>query len=201
LIFCEESYISINFIKKLVKKMGKQIKKRHIQFSHVVMRRKIVKTIGLDTSVFVDMALKEPMCYIHNAKIIKRGGLYVSYYVIQEAWGILVHIKKVDKRKAGLLINRFIERNKIEVIRKKDITETQVNSYFDLLKKQEEVNKNIQIKGSKDSDLMIISIYKTANIDCIFTRNTFDFQKACEYLDIEIERQLTDTQFMLKKLR
>ncbi len=164
-------------------------------------RSNIIRKVGLDTNVFVDMILKEPNFYINNAKIIRRGGLFVNYYVIQEAWGILVHVRKIDKKRAGELIDRFVEKNNVKVIRKKDISEEQVKSYFDLLKKQEELHKNIEISGNKDSDLLIISIYKTAGIDCIFTRNTFDFQRACKYIGLEIERQFTNTQFMLRRLK
>lgn len=164
-------------------------------------RGNIIRKVGLDSGVFVDMILKEHGFYIHDAKIIKRGGLFVSYYVIQEAWGILVHFKKIERKIAGEIIDRFIERNKLKVIKKKDVSEEQVNSYFDLLKKQESIHKNIEISENKDSDLLIISIYKTAGIDCIFTRNTFDFQRACKYLGLEVERQLTNTQFMLRRLK
>jgi hypothetical protein len=77
----------------------------------------------------------------------------------------------------------------------------QVNSYLELLKKQEKIYKNIEIVGNKDADLKIISIYKTAGIDCIFTRNTSDFKRACMSLGIEVEKQLTNIQQMLKKLK
>lgn len=164
-------------------------------------RNIIVRKVGLDTSVFVDMILKEPEFYIHDAKIIKRGGLYVNYYIIQEAWGILVHEKKIDKKEAGSFIDRFIEKSRIKVIRKEDISEKRVNSYFELLKKQEEIYRNVEIAGNKNSDLLIISIYKTADIDCIFTRNSFDFQRACKYLGLDTEKQLSNTQLMLKRLK
>ncbi len=164
-------------------------------------RENIIRKVGLDTNVFVDMILKEPNCYINNARIIRRGGLFVNYYVIQEAWGILVHFKKTERKGAGEIIDRFIEKNRVKVIKKKDILEQQVNSYFDLLKKQESIHKNVEIAGNKDNDLLIISIYKTAGIDCIFTRNTFDFQRACKYFGLDVERQLTNTQFMLRRLK
>ena len=164
-------------------------------------RGNIIRKVGLDTNVFVDMILKEPNFYINNAKIIKRGGLFVNYFVIQEAWGILVHFRRIDRKSAGVLIDRFVEKNDVKVIKKKDFLEEQVNSYFDLLKKQEKLHKNIEISGNKDNDLLIISIYKTAGVDCIFTRNTFDFQRACKYLGLKIERQLTNTQFMLRRLK
>lgn len=167
----------------------------------IVRRNKIVRTIGLDTGPFVDMILKDPRCYIHDARILQRGGLFVNYHIIREAWGVLVHKKNIEKIRASRIIDEFIERNNIRVIKSSDVEQGKVNVYFDSLKKQENIYKNFEIAGNKDSDLRIISIYKAAGVDCIFTRNSSDFQRACLYVRIEVERQLTNTQMMLRKLR
>jgi predicted nucleic-acid-binding protein len=172
-----------------------------MNFKNNSQKRGTIKSVGLDTGPFVNMILKEPQFYIHNAKMIRQGRLFVNYIVIREAWGVLVHEKNVSKNDAGKLINNFVKNCGIKIIREADVSHDNIKRYYDLLKKQESQYRKIEIEGKKDKDLLIISIYKVANISCIFTRNVADFQMACRYLKMKLVRQLSDAQLMMKDIK
>ena len=161
-----------------------------------VLRRRIVRTIGLDTDILMIFLENGEEYSLFKPKIFNRNNsLFVCYRVVSELIHLLTKNGKLDIKRAKDKIFSFFRQNKIRLIKYSQTNANLVEQILLELKKQRQVNKI----NAGDSDLRIISIYNSHNIDCIISRNTFHFEPFCKYLNIEYEKPIKDLDIMLKR--
>ncbi len=174
----------------------KEIKKI-IGFENLVIRNRIVRRVGLDSDVVITLVEDSDTFSIYKPQLFKRkNAVWINHIVFGEVIGVLINEYGYTKEKAFEKLRRFINDNNIRALAKNRIDFNKTNLIFESLKKQREVLK-INVG---DKDLMIISIYKSENMDCVVSVNSFHFEPFCKYLDMEFEKPIKDLDFMLKRV-
>ena len=152
-----------------------------IRIGKFVKRDRILKKIGLDTDNCVSWIENEKLTHRYRPRIARRRNfLYTNYVVFSELMNLLEG-KRIDAKKEEVI--KFLHRNHIQPIRKKDVDQIKVEEILDKLKK--EAKKKNWLAG--ENDLRIISVYYTAGIDCISTNNRKHFKEPCDYLKISVD--------------
>jgi len=165
-------------------------KKKLIHIGRVVIGNKIIKKIGLDTDICLNWI--NGVYSDHQPNIInKNNKLFISYKVFGEIIGNLIGDKNANQKMLDDIrtkIFKFMKEKRISLIKKSYINQNEVNNLFFDLKDQ-----NFK-ETPGNSDLRIISIYKIAGMNCIFSNNKKHFEEPCDYVKIHFERP-----FMIKK--
>jgi len=169
-----------------------------IGFGKFVVRNKPVRKVGLDTDNCLAWIENEKYLPNYKPKIAKRGDLlYINFKVFGELMGLLTETYVNDNERRSKIFS-FLKRNGILKIKKTDVNNLKVQETFENLKKK--------FKG-RDNDLIIISIYHTAGINCISTNNIKDFKEPCYYLNISLDDKpvveigsIKDVNIMLRQI-
>ena len=175
-------------------------------FGKISIRTSPIRKIGLDTNISLAWFRNQKIERNHRPKIFNRNdALYISYKVFGE---LLYQIAKETGKSPEEARNEifiFLRRNRINLLRKRDLQEKLfgINKILSDLRDQ---RKNFKEKP-EDSDLEIISIFYVAGMDCIFSSNYRHFEEPCKYLKIDYERHfiieigsIQDVNRMLKNL-
>lgn len=162
--------------------MGKK-EKKIFSFGRIVQRNKIVRKVGLDTDNSFSWMENEKLTWNYKPAIVREGNfLYVNYIVFSELLNVIR--KRYPNQKVDYMaVLKFLRRNRIRPIKKKDVDTNRVNETFNLLKNEREKNK----WPAEDNDLKIISVYYVAGIDCMSTNNVRHFQGPCNFLGINLD--------------
>jgi len=145
----------------------------------------IIRKIGLDSDVMIALIYNIEEFSMFKPKIFNKTNiLYINYKVFSEIIGHLIHNKNLSKEIALNKIFSYLKNNNIALLKKSNTDISEVNNIINSLKKQREILNN----NAGDKDLEIISIYKSHNIDLIFSRNSDDFKPFCKYLGISFEK-------------
>ena len=182
--------------------MGKK-KRKLINIGRFVTRNKIIRKVGLDTDNSFSWMENEKLTWNYKPRISKKENfLHMNYVVFSELMNLLFRkcpSEKVNPKE----IFKFLKRNKIRPIKKKDVDPVKVKEIFDEL----EIKKKINNWRAGKNDLKIISVYYASGIDCISTNNKKDFQDPCNYLNIDLDvptiieqGSMQDTNRMLRNL-
>ncbi len=159
------------------------MKRKMISIGRISFRNKIIRKIGLDTDNSFSWMKNEKLTWNYKPSILSKGNfLYVSYIVFSELIGLLQKEnpdKEINKKK----VFKFLRKNKIKPIRKKEVDQNKVKEIFEILKNERSKNK----WSAGDNDLRIISVYSGAGMDCISTNNLKDFREPCRFLNIDLD--------------
>ena len=165
--------------------------------SRFVHTNRIIRKVGLDTDVMIALIDNVPEFSMFKPGIFSTQNiLYINYRVFSEIFGHLIYNKNLSKEIALNKIFSFLKNNRIALLKKSRTNVSEVNETINSLKKQRQILNN----NAGDKDLEIISIYKTHNIDLIFSRNSDDFLPFCKYLGISFEKLQEDVDVMWKQV-
>ena len=165
--------------------------------SRVIHTTMIIRKVGLDSDVMIALIDNIPEFSMFKPKIFNsKNILYINYRVFSEIFGHLIHHKNNSKEIALNKIFSFLKSNRIALLKKSSTNVNEVNEIIISLKKQRQILNN----NAGDKDLEIISIYKTHNIDLIFSRNSADFLPFCKYLGISFEKLQEDVDVMWRQV-
>src|SRR6056297_2048711 len=144
-------------------------------FGKIATRKSPVRKIGLDTTICLSWFRNQQIEKNHRPRILKRKDVfYINYIVFAELMYQIIKDTGKSKEKVRKEIFNFMKRNKINLLKKKNLTDklSQVENITSQLK-----NQRKKFKGDpEDSDLKIISIYYVSNMDCIFSSNYKHFK-------------------------
>jgi len=161
-----------------------------------IQRKRIIKSIGLDTDIFIALINNNEEFTLFKPKIFNRkNSLYINYKVFSETLGILIHKYKYEQYNALRKIFEFLRINNICLLKKK---ETDLNQILFLLTKLKRYRESIKSLAG-NNDLEIIAIYKLHNINCIMGRNIRHFLPFCNYLHIEFEKLEENIDIMFRQ--
>lgn len=176
-----------------------------IKIERVVKRLKPINKVGLDTDICICWMDSESYSN-YQPNITKRGNvLFMNYQGFNE---LMWYFSKGDhsqknKERIKRDIFAFLKRNKITLLKRKESNLRKIDEIYS------DLNKNKKnFRGCPgDSDLMVVSIYKSHDIDCIFSNNIKHFEEICEYLNISLEKpfmietgSMKDVKHMLRDL-
>ena len=176
-------------------------KRKIFGIGRFVKRNKPIKKVGIDSDNCLSWMENKKQNRNYKPKIALRGNLlYINYEVFGELMGLLKD-EYSDEQERVKNIFSFLRRNKIGLIKKKEINLEEVDKIYFQLK---EMRKNFKNKPG-DSDLKIISIFYVAGMDAISTNNIKDFIESCDYLNISLEYppiiEIGSTQDVMEMLR
>ena len=180
--------------------MGKK-KRKLIRVGRFVTRNKIIRKVGLDTDNSFSWMENEKLTWNYKPRISKKENfLHMNYVVFSELMNLLSR-KYPNGKINPKEIFKFLRRNKIKPIKKKDVNPVKIKEIFDKLK----IEKKTNDWRAGENDLRIISVYCASGIDCISKNNRKDFQDPCNYLNIDLDvptiiepGSMQDTNRMLK---
>jgi hypothetical protein len=164
--------------------------------SRFIHTNRIIRKVGLDTDVMIALIDNIPEFSMFKPRIFNsKNILYINYKVFSEIFGHLIHNKNLSKEMALNKIFSFLKSNRIVLLKKSGTSINEVSEIISSLKKQRQILNN----NAGDKDLEIISIYKTHNIDLIFSRNSDNFLPFCKYLGISFEKLQEDVDVTCKQ--
>ena len=157
------------------------MEKKIIGFGKCVIRNKPIRKVGIDTSIIFPWIQNEKYLGEYRPAFCRNGDkLFVSYKIFGELMGLLIEEENKSAEDIKRIIFNFLRRNKISLLKKRDINQNELNTTFFNLKER--------FKEIKESDLLIISIFYCFNIDCIFSTDEEHFEGPCKFLGINYER-------------
>ena len=178
-------------------------KNKIIGIGRVVIRNKIIRKIGLDTDICFNWINEDYS--EHQPNIVnKQNRLFINYKVFGELIGNQIGDDDVDEEGVNEIRNqifKFMRENRINLLKKSELNQNEINKMFLDLKKQ-------NFRGNpENSDLRIISIYKIAGMDGVFSNNVKHFEEPCNHLNLHFEKpfmikvgSLQDVKKMLREL-
>ncbi len=170
---------------------------KSVRITRSISRTKLVRKVGLDSSILVALLENEENYSDYKLKIFERKNfVHICQKVFSEAFGVLAFGKKYGSEKTKKKIFSYMRKNNIKLIKKNALKISELNSLLDELKRKRE---HIQ-ENPEDSDLEIIAMYKLKGIDCIFTVNDRHFRELCKSLDIDVEKPIDDFELKMKNV-
>ena len=159
-----------------------------MSIGRLVIGNRMFRKIGLDTDICFNWINDDYSEYQPNIAS-KQNKLFLNYKVFGELMGKIIGDDDDEKvNEIRKQIFEFMGENKITLLKKSRLSQNDINKLFSDLKKQ-------NFKGNPgNSDLRIISIYKIAGMNGVFSNNVKHFEEPCKYLNLHFERP-----FMIKK--
>jgi len=150
----------------------------------MLKRRRIIKKIGLDTSILVVLLDDKQEYSDYEPTLFRSKNLvFICQLVFNEAKGVLIR-KGMGKKEAVKKILDYLHKHNIKIIKPKDLDKEKVDSTLqDLFSERRKMKTNLP----EDPDLKIMAVYKSKDIDCIVTLNKRHFERLCNYLGLELE--------------
>ena len=165
--------------------------------TRTVSRNKIVKKVGLDSSIFVALVDDEQQYSRFTPKIFVRNNfVYVSDIVFSETLNVLIGKRGYTEAEALDKIFGYMRSHKISMVKSKVVGYDKVKLLVDELKEQ---RKKIK-EHPEDSDLKIMALYKLGGIDCIFVVNDRHFRELCTYLNIDVEKPIDNVNTQMRRI-
>ncbi len=158
-------------------------RRKLIGLGRAVVRNKIIKKIGLDTDNSFSWMENEKLTWDYKPSVVRKNNVLYSNYVVFSELINLLSRKNPNVQFNKKKIFKFLRKNGINLLKKKEVDPDKVNETFKMLSEERERNK----WPSGDNDLRIIAIYHVAGISCISTNNFKDFQGPCKFLNIDLE--------------
>ena len=166
-----------------------------ITIQRTSVRNRIVRTLGLDSDIAISLIDDSDQFSMFRPRIYNRkNALCINYVVFNEVFGYLIYKLKYTPGQAKDKIFSYLRSHNIYLLKKSETDLNKLGVILDSLKKQREVLKN----SADDKDLLIISVYKCHEIDCIVGRNSRHFEPFCKFLKIEFEPVKTNIDMMWK---
>lgn len=161
-----------------------------------VQRKRIVRTIGIDSDVLLCLIKDSTDFNLAKPRIFnRRNSLFVNYKVFSEVIGVLVYKYKLPEEEAVRKAFSFMRHNNIQLLKKIRTDQARVSIIFNALRNRREQFQSL----AGDSDLRVIAIYKAHDIDCIVTRNKIHFRPFCNYLGMEVEGLMRNIDSLLQR--
>lgn len=162
----------------------------------LVIRNKMTNKVGIDTDLLVAFIDNNRFSFFKPRVYNRNNYVFICQKVFAQALGVLIHKRGYVYEEAKNKLINYLNMNKIKIIKNKEIGFDKIAHLINELK---EKRKHIKANPD-DSDLEIMVIYKLANVDCIFTINSYHFEELCNYLSINIEKPIDDVDIMLKQV-
>lgn len=157
------------------------MKQKVVAFGKFIKRNKPVKFVGLDTNLIYAWITNEEYYGTYRPKFCKQGErLFISFKVFGELLGLVKSKMKSTINDAKDHIFTFLRKNKIQLLKKKNLD---IEKYQSTLKELKHKFRDIH-----DEDLEVIASFHAFIIDTIFSSNARHFQKPCEHLGINFEK-------------
>jgi hypothetical protein len=158
------------------------------KFAHAerfIQRKRIVRTVGLDTDIFLALMQNNEEFTLFRPRIFNRKNvLYINYRIFAETLGVLRYKYNFTNEDAVKKIFAFLRMSHIKLLKKSETDMVKLTGILSELKRYRDSIKNL----AGDKDLEVIAIYRAHNIDCIMGRNSLHFLPFCNHLDIEFEK-------------
>ncbi len=86
----------------------------------LINRKRIVRTIGLDSDIFLALVNDAEEFSLFRPKVFNRkNAVYINYKVFSETLGVLIHKYKYELKDAVNKIFEFLRKNNIRLLKKK----------------------------------------------------------------------------------
>lgn len=162
----------------------------------IVYRNKITNKVGIDTDLLVALIDDNRFSFFTPRLYNRSNYVFICQKVFAQALGVLIHKRGYSYEEAKNKLINYLNINKIKIIKNKEIGFDKKTTLVNELKEKRKYIK----ANPDDSDLEIMAIYKLADVDCIFTINSYHFEELCNYLNIHIEKPIDDVNIMLRQI-
>lgn len=171
---------------------GRRKKYKVSAVGKLIHRKRFIDKVGLDSDITIALIDDIEQYSLFKPKVFNKKIVHVNYKILAELIGYFTYKKGFSREQAKDKVFSYFRENKIIFLSRKNTNLNEVDRLFNLLKQKRRSLGN----DAGDKDLEIISIYKSHNIDLIFSRNAHHFRPFCDYLNMGFEQLIEDVDIM-----